>query len=81
MRDDLIQRSCNSPQDPDIWWENILVEVEPDKENKARRINKRLIRVIEMSSKSDADYATLFPRLCIDKPTTPTTSARYLSCR
>ncbi|KAM0794147.1 hypothetical protein BDR22DRAFT_717550 [Usnea florida] len=72
LRDGLIQRSDNSPQDPDIWWEKIRIEVEPDRKNEARRMIERLMRVIEMSSRSDADYAALFSHLCIDKPITTT---------
>ena len=72
LRDGLIQRSSNTSQHPDIWWENIRIEVEPGRENEARKMIERLMRVIEMSSLADADYAALFSHLCIDKPITAT---------
>ena len=72
LRDGLIQRSSNSSQNLDIWWENIHIEVEPGRKNEARRMIERLMRVLEMTFSADADYAALFSHLCIDKPITTT---------
>ena len=52
LNDGLIQRSSNSSHYPNVWWENIRIEVKPGMGNEARKIIKRLIRVIEISLRS-----------------------------
>ena len=72
LRDGLIQRSSDSSQHPDMWWENICIKVRPGMGNEARKMIERLMRVIQMSCSADADYVALFSHLCIDKPITAT---------
>ena len=72
LRDGLIQRSSHSSPHPDIWWENIRIEVELGRVNEARKMMDRLMRVVEMSSLADADYAALFSHLCINRLITAT---------
>ena len=72
LRDGLIQRSSDSSQHPDMWWENIYIKVRPGMGNEARKMMDRLMRVIQMSCSADADYVALFSHLCIDKPITAT---------